>query len=96
MSIFGWLFGRVKAFAVALKNLFTSDAVRDLLNTTVGQITQAVVSELSKADFASLTDDEKRKEAFRRIVTQAKEAGVELRDSVVGLLIEICVNKLKM
>ena len=81
-----------------IRNLFLS-----FVKEAVGQLTQKLVVELK--DFAvqtvldlensDLTDNEKRKEAFKRIVAEAKTRGLTYTDSAINFLIELAVQKLK-
>jgi protein tyrosine/serine phosphatase len=48
-----------------------------------------VITNLAKTDLSS---EEKRKAAFDEIKKQAKSAGRDLKDSVINLVIELCVQ----
>ncbi len=55
-----------------------------------------VVGELAKVDYDDLGDEGKRLEAFLIIKDHLKEKGDSVTDSVINLLIEIAVGRLKV
>ena len=95
MSVFSWFKKAFKNIFEHVKAFIQSDAVKDLFKEELGKITQGVVAELSQANFTDLSNDEKRKEAFNRIKSTAAASGIEFRDGIVGLLIELAVQRLK-
>ena len=74
----------------ALKKL--AAAAKAMLKTAVGRIAVKVVFELEEGN---LTDIQKAKEALKRIRQAAKDAGIETKDSLINLLIEMAVARLK-
>lgn len=84
-GLFGTIFGKS-----ALKKL--AEAGKALLSSALGQIAWAVVNEL---DGANLSTADKRLEALKRIAAKAKEAGLDVKDSAISLLIEMAVQRLK-
>ncbi|MFQ5925900.1 MAG: phage holin, LLH family [Terriglobia bacterium] len=63
-----------------------------LLRTQLGRIVWAVVEAV---DLLKVEGEAKRREAFRRILREAKAAGLEVKDSLINLLIEVAVQRLK-
>ena len=65
--------------------------------------TQIVISELknfalriiNNLDYSDLENEEKRKQAFEMIKKEAKSRGIKIRESLINLLIEMCVAYLK-
>ena len=95
MSFFGWFKKAAKGIWGLLKRFLQSDDVQALIGSALGGIVEQVVLELQGADYASLSNAQKRAEAFRRIAERARAGGLEFRDSLVGLLIELVINRIK-
>ena len=93
---FGWLkniFVKAgKGIYGFLKSVITSDTVKNLLKSALGAIVQQVVGELQ---YENLTTGEKREEAVKRIIAQAKSQGLGFSESVIRYLIETVVLRLK-
>lgn len=86
-------------FKKAFIGIFGSEAARQfaeaakaMLASTFGAIVLGVVQELS---FENLSTAEKREEAVRRIAAAAISKGLNVRESMIRLLIEIAVQSLK-
>lgn len=67
-------------------------AAWELLRTQLGRIAWAVVQAMAQLN---LPNDEKRRLAFARISSEARAAGLVVKDSIINLLIEIAVQRLK-
>ena len=67
-------------------------AARAMLKTELGKVAWSVVLELQSG---SLTNSQKKSAAFKRIKQAAKGAGIEVKDSLLNLLIEMAVARLK-
>ena len=65
---------------------------RALLIEEVGRIALTVVTSIS---LGALTNGEKRDAAFKQIKEQAKESGLNIKDSILNLLIELALQRLK-
>lgn len=76
-----WVF--CKPIMVSLISMMTKEAL---------EIVYEVVVALSETD---LTNEEKRKEAFCQIKYLLKQRGLELKDSIIYLLIELAVTRMK-
>lgn len=78
--------------------LFGSDAAHNfavgaesILKTDLGKIVMTAVQEASNL----ATGAEKKAAAFAAIATQAKASGIEMKDSLVNMLIELAVSRMK-
>lgn len=80
----------VKLFGADAAHNFAA-AAESLIKTDLGKIAMVAVTEASA--LAAGTD--KKAVAFSKIVSSAKAAGYEVGDSIVNLLIEVCVQKVK-
>lgn len=89
----GRLFKRafIKLFGRALLIRFASVA-KDMLLTELGEIAMTIVSEIN---FENLSNEEKRRIAGTRILDQTRRSGMDVKDSMIGLMIEIAVQRLK-
>jgi len=66
-------------------------AAEGILKTELGKIAWTAVQEAEA--LAAGTD--KRSAAFAAIAAAAKAAGIETKDSIINMLIELCVQRLK-
>lgn len=82
-----------KSLGQAIKAFVNSSQFREILATAEGQIASAVVAEV--AGIAGLTNEQRRNEAFARIVGKLTMAGIEFTTSSINLAIELSVQKLK-
>ena len=73
----------------AAHNLAT--AAEGILKTDLGKIAWTAVQEAEA--LAAGTD--KKAAAFAAILSAAKAAGIEAKDSIINMLIELCVQKIK-
>jgi hypothetical protein len=80
----------VKLFGADIAHTFAVGA-ESLLHSELGKIAWTAVQEAQ----ALATGTEKNAAAFAKIVAAAKAAGIEATDSIVNMLIEIAVQKLK-
>ena len=74
----------------ALKKL--GEAARKIFREAFGKIVMQIVTEI---DPLNLSNAQKRRFAFGRIKNAAKNAGLESKDSLINLLIELAVARLK-
>ncbi len=79
--------------------LFGSDVARqfaavaeDLLKSQLGRIVWKIVNELAAQQMSNAG---KRIEALRRIGVEAKRAGLDVKESLIAMLIEIAVQRVK-
>jgi len=79
------LFGKSAAKALA-------NAAKQMFRSAFGQVVLAVVAELMASN---LSNGEKRAAAFARIKEEALFRGVEIKDSLINLVIEMAVLRLK-
>lgn len=99
LSAIGHFFKNAAVFVSdAFVKIFGADAAHNLaaaaegiLKTDLGKIVWTAVNEA--AALAAGTD--KRAAAFANIATAAKSAGIDAKDSIVNMLIELAVQKVK-
>jgi hypothetical protein len=82
----------------AFVKIFGSDAAHNfaaaaesLIHTAIGGIAMTAVQEVE----ALASGSDKRAAAFDKIKTGAEQAGIIVGESIINLLIEICVQKVK-
>jgi len=80
-------FPKVQSF---LKKVFTK-AVQ-LAIAEVQDVAREVVRELS---YESITNSEKRNEAYKRVVAELKSSGKEIKENVIRATIELALLELK-
>jgi hypothetical protein len=80
----------VKIFGADAAHNFAA-ASEGILKTDLGKIALAVVNEVE----ATAAGTDKHAAAFSKILTAATAAGLDAKNSIVNLLIEIAVQKLK-
>jgi hypothetical protein len=83
------LFGKI--FGESARHEFAV-AAEALLNSELGKLAWAAVQ---AAEQLAIDGIGKRADAFQKIELAAKQAGLEFKDSIVNMLIEIAVQKLK-
>ncbi len=79
------VFGKSAAKALA-------NAAKEVVKSAFGKIVLAIVSELS---LSNLTNGEKREAAFERIQAEALGRGLVVKSSLINLVIEMAVLRLK-
>ena len=80
----------LRSFWSVLKTIFTGAV--ELLLAQLKDIAIQTVSELENTD---LTNEQKRTEAFKRIGEYAKGKGLQVKDSLINLIIEIALQYVK-
>jgi hypothetical protein len=80
----------VKIFGQDVAHTFAVGA-ESLLHTAIGAIAMTAVQEVS----GLASGIEKRAAAFGKIKTAAESAGIVVGESIINMLIEICVQKVK-
>lgn len=80
----------VKVFGSDIAQNFAS-AAEGLIHSAIGQIVMAAVQEVQHL----ATGEEKYAAAFAKITTAAQGAGIIVGESIINLLIEICVQRVK-
>jgi hypothetical protein len=98
-SAIGHFFHNVEVvISDAFVSLFGADAAHNfaagaeaLIKTQLGQLALAAVTEAQA--LAAGTD--KRAAAFSKITADATSAGLQVKDSIVNMLIELCLQKVK-
>jgi hypothetical protein len=80
-------FPKVQSFLKAVFNKAVQAAVAE-----VQDIVRDVVKELS---YETITNSEKRNEAYKRVVAELKASGKEVKENVIRATIELAVLELK-
>jgi len=92
--MFSWLkslFSAViRAFKKFIAKVFTSATQR-----IIGELKDYAVEVVSTLEDLDLTNEKRRKEAFKQIKEEAEKRAIEIRDSVINLLIEMAVQYIK-
>lgn len=88
-----------------IKNMFNKfiKACKDLLNLAfplarqviIGQLKDIALNAVKELSTADLNNEEKRKEAFKRIKDYALNNAIPARDSLINALIELTVLSFK-
>jgi hypothetical protein len=91
MNIFKWLWEKISNAFIA----FVKEAVDKLTQKLIAELKDYAVEVVTELASTDLTNAQKRKEAFDKLVAEAKEKGLEYKDSAINLLIELAVAKLK-
>lgn len=99
MSIFGFFKKAISKVSDLFVAVFGSKAAQDfgdaavnLLKTEIGKI---AITAVSTAGSLFSTNAAARAEAFREIKSEAKRAGIDVKDHMVYLLIELAVARFK-
>lgn len=85
-----WFSSLLRNFWNVIKEIF-SGAIEIALASLI-EIAKEVVSDIS---LSTLTNEEKRKEAFDRVREYALSKGLDARESIINLAIELAVQALK-
>jgi hypothetical protein len=73
-----------------LKSVFTS-----AITAAIAEIQDVVTETVKELSYETLTNSEKRSEAYKRIVAKLKAEGKEISESVIRTTIELAVLELK-
>lgn len=84
--------GAAKDVYESVKELLQSETVKAIYKNALGAIVEQAVIEVQNLP---LSGQERRIEAFKRIGAVAAAQGIEAKNSLVNLLIELAVSKLK-
>ena len=97
--MFGWFKSLGRFFKKFVVVLFGKGAAKALANAAqkmfqnaFGSVVLAIVAELSASN---LSNADKRSSAFGRIKAEAEARGEEMKDSLINLVIEMAVLRLK-
>jgi len=92
--MFNWLknfFNKAIGFFRAfMKEVFTHST--ELILAALKDVAMNAVTKLAQTD---LSNEEKRKQAFQEIKDYAISEGIQARDSLIFLIIEMCITSLK-
>jgi len=73
-----------------MKEVFTHST--ELILAALKDVAMNAVTKLAQTD---LSNEEKRKQAFQEIKDYALSEGIQARDSLIFLIIEMCITSLK-
>jgi len=91
-KIKAWFSPLIAKFREFLKAIF--QGATEIVLASLKDIAIRVVQEVA-ADPSIITDEDKRKAAFKRIQQYAVTEGIEAKDSLINLAIELAVQYLK-
>lgn len=74
---------------------FLKEIIRDATEQILAQLKDAAYEIVRNISLEDLSNEDKRKKAFEHIKIIAKAKGLEVRDSLVYLLIELTLQKIK-
>ena len=96
--MFKKLWAKIKGFFVGVGSAvweFIADAIPPAKEIIIVALKGTAVEIVATLNMEDLLNEEKRKIAFDKIKEVAEEKGIEVRDSVINLLIELAVSWLK-
>ena len=85
-----WFNSLLRSFWGLIKFVFSGSV--EFMLAQLKDIAIVVVTDLSKTD---LTSSQKRQEAFKKIKRYVKEQGMNVKDSLINLAIELAVQYIK-
>ena len=80
----------IRSFWGLLKDIFKGS-----LEIVLAQLMDVAKKAVADLDLTTLSDEQKRKEAFKTIMAYAKAKGIDAKDSIINLAIELAVAWLK-
>lgn len=87
-----WFSALLRSLWGFLKQVFSGSL--EIILAQLKDIAIQIVQEVEN-DHSIITDEAKRKEAFKRIKAYALTHGIEAKDSIINLIIELAVAYLK-
>ena len=89
-TISDWFNKFVKAFKVFVKLVFDSGT-----KVIIGQLSNIALNTVTELASTNLSNEDKRSAAFGRITDYALKNGINVRDSLINLVIEMAVRAFK-
>lgn len=80
----------LNVFGAFLKEVFTASS-----KIIIAELKDFAADTVKELSFSTLTNDDKRKVAILHIKQEAKDRGIELKDSLCALIVEMAVAALK-
>ena len=74
---------------------FLAEALPIAKQIIIAALKEIAIQAVTKAQNTDLNDDEKRKQAFKEIKNYAKEKGIEAKDSIINLTLEMALQKIQ-
>lgn len=90
-SLFKWLKGLfVSVFGAFLREVFTAASAK-----IIAELKDFAYDTVRDLSYTTIINEDKRKVAILHIKEEAKKRGLELKDSLAALIVEMAVTKLK-
>lgn len=83
-----WAF--LSVFGAFLREVFTASTAK-----IIAELKDFAYDTVKELSYTTIINDDKRKVAILHIKEEAKKRGIELKDSIAGLIVEMAVAKLK-
>lgn len=94
MKLFDWFKNLFNDAISKFKELFAA-AFPVAKQIVVGALTEIAMNAVTRLDATTLSNEEKRKEAFNQIKTYATQKGIEAKDHLISLALEMAVSALR-
>lgn len=94
MKLFTWFKSFFNGAVAKFKDLFDA-AFPIAKQIVVGALTDIALNAVTRLDSTTLSNEEKRKEAFNQIKTYATQKGIETKDHLISLALEMAVSALR-
>jgi hypothetical protein len=81
--------------AIAIFKEFIAEALPIVKQIIIVALKEIALEAVLKAQNTNLSDDEKRKQAFKEIKAYAIAKGIGARDSLINLMLELALQKIQ-
>ena len=92
--MFTWLKNLFSKIIAAFKS-FIQEVFNQASQIIIGKLKDFAIKVVEELDYKDLTNEEKRKAAFDSIKAEAISQGLDVRDSLINLIIEMAVVYLR-
>ena len=94
MGLISWIKGLINSAIRKFKE-FLAAALPEAKQIILGLLSDIATEAVKELDLSTLKDEDRRKAAFDRIKQYAVTNGIEARDSLIYLAIELALQKFK-
>lgn len=94
MSIKTFFQGLFNKLVQAFK-AFLAEALPIAKQIIIATLKEIAIQAVTKAQATDLNDEEKRKQAFKEIKEYATKKGIEAKDSIINLTLEMALQKIQ-
>ena len=94
MKLIDWIKSLFNKF-IGMCKRFIASALPLASQLLIGKLRDVAITIVEKLQATDLTDEEKRAEAFRQISEYVTNAGIDIRDSLINLIIELALQFVK-